>query len=58
MRMFTNKFSATGTGAIVAWMCSEEECVDGIAGFYGSPIRNYSELVPQYPVLLFFALQL
>ncbi|PJN87732.1 dienelactone hydrolase family protein [Bacillus sp. mrc49] len=42
-------------GATVAWMCSEEECVDGIVGFYGSRIRNYSELVPQCPVLLFFA---
>ncbi|WP_260320104.1 MULTISPECIES: dienelactone hydrolase family protein [Peribacillus] len=50
--VFIIGFSA---GATVAWICSEEECVDGIVGFYGSRIRNYSELVPQCPVLLFFA---
>ncbi|WP_057913783.1 dienelactone hydrolase family protein [Peribacillus muralis] len=51
-RIFVIGFSA---GATVAWMCSEGECVDGIVGYYGSRIRNYSGLVPQCPVLLFFA---
>ncbi len=41
-------------GATIAWFCSEEECVDGIVGYYGSRIRNYVELTPQTPTLLFF----
>jgi dienelactone hydrolase len=41
-------------GATVAWLCSDEECVDGIVGYYGSRIRNYVELTPQCPTVLFF----
>ncbi|WCN38659.1 dienelactone hydrolase family protein [Aneurinibacillus uraniidurans] len=41
-------------GATVAWQCSEEQLVDGIIGYYGSRIRNYMEISPQCPVLLFF----
>jgi len=41
-------------GASVAWICSEEKLVDGIIGYYGSRIRNYVELSPQCPTLLFF----
>jgi dienelactone hydrolase len=41
-------------GATVAWLCSEEECVDGIVGYYGSRIRDYVELTPQCPTMLFF----
>ncbi|WP_436376824.1 dienelactone hydrolase family protein [Cytobacillus sp. BC1816] len=41
-------------GATVAWLCSEEECVDGIVGYYGSRIRDYLELTPQCPIMLFF----
>ncbi|WP_339146170.1 MULTISPECIES: dienelactone hydrolase family protein [unclassified Sutcliffiella] len=41
-------------GATVAWLCSEEECVDGIVGFYGSRIRDYVNIYPKCPVLLFF----
>jgi dienelactone hydrolase len=41
-------------GATVAWLCSEEKLVDGIIGYYGSRIRNYMELSPQCPTLLFF----
>jgi len=41
-------------GATVAWLCSEEECLDGVVGYYGSRIRNYTELVPVCNTLLFF----
>ncbi|SNT18310.1 Dienelactone hydrolase [Bacillus sp. OK838] len=50
-KIFIIGFSA---GATVAWLCSEEDCVDGIVGYYGSRIRNYVELTPQCPALLFF----
>jgi len=40
-------------GATIAWMCSRSK-VDGIVGFYGSRIRNYVEIEPQCPTLLFF----
>ncbi|MGE7904714.1 dienelactone hydrolase family protein [Peribacillus sp. NPDC094092] len=53
-KIFILGFSA---GATVAWLCSEEECVDGIVGYYGSRIRNYAELAPQCPALLFFPLE-
>ncbi|WP_249596858.1 dienelactone hydrolase family protein [Peribacillus frigoritolerans] len=53
-KIFILGFSA---GATVAWMCSEEECVDGIVGYYGSRIRNYAELAPRCPALLFFPLE-
>ncbi|GKV57595.1 hypothetical protein NCCP2222_35420 [Sporosarcina sp. NCCP-2222] len=41
-------------GATIAWLCSEEECVDGIVGYYGSRIRDYVNMNPKCPVLLFF----
>ncbi|MCM3782092.1 dienelactone hydrolase family protein [Neobacillus mesonae] len=41
-------------GATVAWLCSNEECVDGIVGYYGSRIRDYVDLTPQCPTILFF----
>jgi dienelactone hydrolase len=44
-------------GATVAWLCSEEDCVTGIVGYYGSRIRNYLELTPQCPTMLFFPQQ-
>ena len=47
----------SSAGATVAWLCSEEECVDGIVGYDGSRIRNYTELAPQCPALLFFPLE-
>lgn len=42
-------------GATVAWLCSAEnnKC-DGVIGYYGSRIRDYAELTPKCPVLLFF----
>ena len=41
-------------GATIAWLCSEEDCVDGIVGYYGSRIRDYLELTPRSPAILFF----
>jgi dienelactone hydrolase len=41
-------------GATVAWLCSEEDYLDGIVGYYGSRIRNYKEVVPLSPTILFF----
>ncbi|MBS4213977.1 dienelactone hydrolase family protein [Neobacillus rhizophilus] len=41
-------------GATVAWLCSEEDSLDGVVAYYGSRIRNYLQIVPQCPVVLFF----
>lgn len=41
-------------GATVAWLCSEEDYLNGIVGYYGSRIRNYIEVVPLIPTILFF----
>ncbi|MGE8205624.1 dienelactone hydrolase family protein [Heyndrickxia sp. NPDC080065] len=41
-------------GATVAWLCSEISSVNGIVGYYGSRIREYTDITPQCPVLLFF----
>ncbi|KZE71141.1 hypothetical protein AV545_19180 [Paenibacillus jamilae] len=41
-------------GATIAWLCSQEKYVDGIVGYYGSRIRNYLEITPHCPTLLFF----
>lgn len=40
-------------GATVAWLCTEEN-VDGVVGYYGSRIRDFRDVSPQCPVLLFF----
>jgi dienelactone hydrolase len=41
-------------GATVSWLCSEEERVDGIVGYYGSRIRDYLNISPKCSALLFF----
>lgn len=41
-------------GATIAWLCSEEDYLDGIVGYYGSRIRHYQDVVPVCPVSLFF----
>lgn len=41
-------------GATIAWLCSEEEGIDGIIGYYGSRIRKYLEINPLCPTMLFF----
>ena len=42
-------------GATIAWLCSEVSAVDGIVGYYGSRIRDYAQISPACPTLLFFA---
>lgn len=42
-------------GATVSWLCSEVKGVQGIVAYYGSRIRNYVEVTPQCPALLFFS---
>lgn len=44
-------------GATIAWLCSEETYIDGIVGYYGSRIRDYLDIVPKCPTLLFFSLE-
>lgn len=45
-------------GATIAWLCSDKpHLCDGVIGFYGSRIRNYGEVIPKCPVLLFFPTQ-
>lgn len=42
-------------GATTAWLCSEEkDLVSGVIGYYGSRIRDYLNVEPEAPVLLFF----
>ncbi|WP_421664001.1 dienelactone hydrolase family protein [Lysinibacillus telephonicus] len=41
-------------GATIAWLCSEEKDVDGIVCYYGSRIRNYLEINPSCPTILFY----
>ncbi|MCM2980083.1 dienelactone hydrolase family protein [Niallia circulans] len=41
-------------GATIAWLCSEEDCLDGVVGYYGSRIRNFTKIVPLCPIILFF----
>lgn len=41
--------------ATIAWLCSEQEGVDGIVGYYGSRIRDYTKIKPPCPALLFFS---
>ncbi|WP_160036831.1 dienelactone hydrolase family protein [Paenibacillus sp. An7] len=40
-------------GATIAWMCSEYD-INGVIGYYGSRIRDYKEIEPSCPALLFF----
>ncbi|MET3287761.1 UNVERIFIED_CONTAM: dienelactone hydrolase [Brevibacillus sp. OAP136] len=41
-------------GATIAWRCSEQAGLcDGVVGYYGSRIRQYPDLQPACPVLLF-----
>ncbi len=42
-------------GATVAWLCSDHISVSGFACFYGSRIRNYVQMNPTCPTLLFFS---
>lgn len=42
-------------GATIAWRCSASGLCDGMVGYYGSRIRDYPEVQPKCPSLLFFA---
>ncbi|TWT13131.1 dienelactone hydrolase family protein [Planomicrobium sp. CPCC 101079] len=50
--IFLVGFSA---GATIAWLCSEKKELAGIVGYYGSRIRDYLDVMPACPALLFFA---
>lgn len=41
-------------GATIAWLCSEENDLNGVVCYYGSRIRNYLEIEPLCPTVLFF----
>lgn len=42
-------------GATIAWLCSNDKNLcDIIIGYYGSRIRDYTEIVPKCPAMLFF----
>lgn len=42
-------------GATIAWLCSNESNLcTGVIGYYGSRIRDYLDIKPRCPVLLFF----
>ena len=41
-------------GATIGWLCSETDGLDGMVGYYGSRIRNYLEINPVCPAMLFF----
>ncbi|WP_077735500.1 dienelactone hydrolase family protein [Bacillus sonorensis] len=41
-------------GATLAWLCSEEKHVSGVVGYYGSRIRDYLDISPACPAMLFF----
>lgn len=42
-------------GATIAWLCSNAAgTCDGVIGYYGSRIRDYTAVEPKCPVLLFF----
>lgn len=51
-----NKIFVVGfsVGATVAWLCSELKYLDGIVGYYGSRIRNYLDIKPKCPTMLYF----
>ena len=41
-------------GATIAWLCSDQKGVHKVVGFYGSRIRQYTDIVPEAEVLLIF----
>lgn len=42
-------------GATLAWLCAAAGRCDGIVGFYGSRIRDYTDISPKCPATLLFA---
>lgn len=41
-------------GATVGWLCSDNTCIGKMIGFYGSRIRQYTELIPNTKVILIY----
>lgn len=41
-------------GATIAWLCSETDRLNGVVGYYGSRIRDYLDIDPACPTMLFF----
>ncbi|TBN97315.1 hypothetical protein EYZ49_16975 [Salmonella enterica subsp. salamae serovar 13,22:z:-] len=39
-------------GATLAWLCSESSQCDGVVSFYGSRIRDYTDVIPRCPTLV------
>ena len=44
-------------GATVAWLCSEHPSVHKVVGFYGSRIRQYTNVMPRAETILLFGEQ-
>ncbi|APF15147.1 TPA: dienelactone hydrolase family protein [Salmonella enterica] len=42
-------------GATIAWLSAESNLCDGIVCYYGSRIRDYTDIMPQCPVLVIMA---
>ncbi len=51
-----NKIFIVGysVGATIAWLCSNKDFINGVVGYYGSRIRDYLDVVPLCPTMLFF----
>ena len=41
-------------GATIAWLCSDNASVHKVVGFYGSRIRQYTDVVPKAETILLF----
>ena len=41
-------------GATIGWLCSENVCVQKVVGFYGSRIRQYTEIKPTAETILIY----
>ncbi|EBN7970319.1 hypothetical protein D0V11_25670 [Salmonella enterica] len=39
-------------GATLSWLCSETSQCDGVVSFYGSRIRDYTDVMPRCPTLV------
>jgi len=44
-------------GATVAWLCSEHSSVHKVIGFYGSRIRQFTQVIPRAETILLFGEQ-
>lgn len=44
-------------GATIAWLCSKHSSIDKVVGFYGSRIRQYTDVIPNAETILIFGEQ-